>query len=73
MPKFLVEISTKSWIENPKIICYKEVEAAEEYAARHKAFRDFENDLKYKPSVKKIMTLNNLEVSDVAASDAVEL
>jgi hypothetical protein len=73
MPKFLVEIKTKTWIEKPMTICYKEVEAVDEYYARHIAFREFEKDTQYKPSVKKILVDNNLNVSDTAASDAVEL
>jgi DNA replication protein DnaD len=73
MPKFLVEIKTKTWIQKPMTVCYKEVEASEEYYARHIAFRDFENELRYMPSVRKLLEDNGLKVSDVAASDAVEL
>lgn len=73
MKKYLVEIKTKTWVKKPMTISYKEVEAEDEYFARHKAFDLFEQDLKYKASVRRLLTDNVLTVKDVAASDAVEL
>lgn len=73
MKKYLVEIKTKTWVKKPMTICYKEVEAEDEYFARHKAFNLLEQELKYKASVRRLLTDNDLTVKDVAASDAVEL
>lgn len=73
MKKYLVEIKTKSWVKIPMTLCYVEVEAEDEYFARHKAFTQFEQELKYKPSARKLMSDNGLTISDIAASDAVQL
>lgn len=73
MPKYLVEIKTKTRVTKPMTICYKEVEAEDEYFARHTAFCEFEKEFAYKPSVRKLLKDNNLAIADIAASDAVEL
>lgn len=73
MKKYLVEIKTKTWVTKPMTICYKEVEANDEYFARHKAFDSFKQELKYKASARRLLSDNDLAISDVAATDAVEL
>lgn len=73
MGNYLVEIKTKSWMKPAITVKYMEVEAESEYFARHKAFQEFEQELKYKASARKLMSDNGLTISDIAASDAVQL
>lgn len=73
MSKYLVEIKTKAWMVPSITVKYLEVEAENEYFARHKAFEEFEQELKYKASARKLMSDNGLTISDIAASDAVQL
>lgn len=73
MAKYLVEIRTKIWVTPEVIIGYIEVNASDEYYARHAAFAEFETSLQYTPSLKKKFNDLGITVRDVAAADAVEI
>lgn len=71
---FLVEIALKNWVvSNNRIVSFEEVLADDEYSAKHCAFEQFEKRIKYEPIARRTFQKLNLKISDIFASDAVEL
>lgn len=77
MKKYMVEIALKSYVPAPdgmpRIFCYKDVWAEDEYFARHKAIAEFENELKYQLSLLKKAGFGGYRNTDFCASDSVEI
>jgi hypothetical protein len=73
MSKYLVAISTKTWRVPRVTIAYYEVEATDEYYARHRAWNWFENDLKCVPKISKLLEINKVNLNELCAGDSVEL
>ena len=73
MSKYLVAISTKTWRVPRITIKYYEIEATDEYYARHRAWNQFEKDLKYVPNISKLLEINKVTLNELCAGDSVEL
>ena len=73
MKKFLVAICTKTWHVPFLTLTYYEIDAEDEYYARHRAWSTFENDLKYKPTMKKLVEKAGIHLDNLCAGDSVEL
>ncbi len=76
-PKWLVEIRLKDWEPNlsngSRIVAYEEVEAFEEYHARHLGFRQFETRFDYEPALRRKMREWCITPSNCCAPEAVLL
>lgn len=74
---WLVEIRFKDWVrlapgESPTVT-YEEVEAPDEYSARHAGFSQFEARTKYEPITRRRYEARGCAMVDYCAPDAVEL
>lgn len=75
MKHYLVEIRLKDWIhtEGSRTLGYEEVEALDEYYARHSGYSQFVNKLKYSPIARRKWEQSKLSLCDICAPDAVEI
>ena len=78
MPQFLVEIRLKDWVSTPsalggRVVTYEEVEASDEYYARHAGFAQFSKRAKYEPILRRKMERWELATDNCCAPDAVQL
>lgn len=74
---WLVEIRLKDWIpslpDGGRIVAYEEVQAYDEYYARHAGFDQFAARCIYEPTLRKKMAAWGLTKYSCCAPDAVEL
>lgn len=77
MKIYLVEIAVKDWIHratpSDRVVHYVEIPANNEYHARQEGFDEFIRLIKYSPGVKRKWTTLGLNISDICATDSVEL
>ena len=74
---WLVEIRAKDWVPVPagvsSVVTYEEVEAPDEYYARHRAFEQFERRIKYEPIARRKFEERGRPITDYCAPDAVRI
>lgn len=75
---YLVEIRLKDWAPTPvglasRVVTYEEVDAADEYFARHSAFEQFETRARYEPILRRKLESYGITVRCCCAPDAVAL
>lgn len=72
---WLVEIRVKDWIRvsggQSRIVCFEEVLAHDEVAARYAAFDQFERRCKHEPNTRRNLAQRNLTPIDCCAPEAV--
>lgn len=68
--RFLVEIAVK---HTGRHVEYREVDAADEYWARHKAIDEFCHEVRYEPAKRRRLAVNGVHYEDCCAPDAVEI
>lgn len=77
--KYLVEIRLKDWIANKpelvggRVVSFEEVEATEEYFARHIAFDVFMRKTQTDPEIRKLWRKLNIEINDICTPEAIEI
>lgn len=74
---WLVEIRLKDWVHGPadqdRVVTYEEVEARDEYGARHAGFDQFSRRCQYEPVMRQKMHRRGLTPKDCCSADAVEI
>ena len=76
MKKYLVVITFKTWVKNTPdngVITFYEINATDDYYARHQAYECFEQDYISMPWIKKYMKQFNAFLEDTCAPEAVEI
>lgn len=78
MKLWLVEIRLKDWKPDfsalpSRVLGYEEVEALDEYSARHTGFDQFKRRATYEPRLKEKLSQLGLTHLDYCAPDAVSL
>ena len=74
---WLVEIRLKDWeptlSNGSRTVAYEEVEALDEYDARHKGFDRFEARCNYEPTMRRMMLANGITQYNCCAAEAVQV